>query len=60
VDFVQLLELPFLPALAVDLRVEEVNPLLPAFDLSALEPTRTKLLRDTLPTFGGELGVEDR
>ena len=60
VHLVQLSQLPLLPLLAVDVRVDEVYPLLAAFYLRSVEAPLSKLLRDSLPALGGELGVKDR
>jgi hypothetical protein len=58
VHLVELAELPLLPILAVELRVEEVDPLLPALDLAPFEAAGPEFFSDALPPFGGKLGVE--
>lgn len=58
VHLVQLPQLPLLPLLPVDVRVDEVYPLLAAFDFRSVEAPLPKLLCDSLPALGSELGVK--
>lgn len=59
VHLVQLPQLPLLPLLPVDVRIDEVYPLLPAFYFGSVEPPFPKLFCDSLPALGGELRVKD-
>jgi hypothetical protein len=48
------------PVAAVDVGVNKINPLFPAFDLSSIEAASPELLGNPLPPLGGKLGVELR
>lgn len=58
VQLIHPLQLLLPPLVAVQLRVQEVDPLLPALNLAALEASGLELLGDALPSLGGELPVE--
>lgn len=60
VDLVQLLQLPLLPLLLVQVGVQEVDPLLAALDLAPDKPLLFENLRNHLPFFGTELRMELR
>lgn len=51
------LQLLFPPLVAIQLRVQEIDPLLPALNFAALEASGLELLGDALPSLGGELAV---
>lgn len=51
------LQLLFPPLVAIQLRVQEIDPLLPALNFAALEASGLELLGDALPSLGGELTV---
>jgi len=57
-DLVELLELRLSPAVFVEVRVEEVDPLLSTLDLRAIKTSVFKSLGNSLPFFGAELMVE--
>jgi hypothetical protein len=56
-NLVELPQLPILPLLAVDLGIQEVDPLLPALSFGSVKAPAAKLLSNPLPAFGGKLGV---
>lgn len=58
-NIVQFPQLPLLPLLAIDIRVDEVYPFLPALDFCAVEASFPKLFCDSFPALGGELRVKD-
>jgi hypothetical protein len=48
------------PVTAVDVGVDKINPLFPAFDLSSIEAASPEFLGNSLPPLGGKLRVELR
>lgn len=57
-QLIQPLQLLLLPLIPIQLRVQEVDPLLPALNFAALVTFSPKLLRDALPSLRGELRIE--
>lgn len=57
-QLIQPFQLLFLPLIAIQLRVQEIDPLFPALNFAALEASCFELLGDALPSFGGELTVK--
>lgn len=57
-QLIQPLQFLLLPLVPIQLRVQEIYPLLPTLNFATFKPSCPKLLRDALPSLGGELRVE--